>query len=236
MEKDQKNNLGTNQEETAEESQNEVNLESKKETDDIQQEETAEESQNEVNLESKKETNDIQQEEIEELSLEEKIQELEDKLKRSFAEMENQRRRFEKEKIDAFDYGGFAFAREALNLIDNLERSKQSLINDSSLKDSSALKKILEHIEIINKDLISIFTKNNIKPINAINKKLDPNFHQAMMEIEDDQKEPGTIIQEIQKGFMMKDRLLRPSLVGVSKKTLDKDQTNTENVDKLGDN
>ena len=140
MEKDQKNNLGTNQEETAEESQNEVNLESKKETDDIQQEETAEESQNEVNLESKKETNDIQQEEIEELSLEEKIQELEDKLKRSFAEMENQRRRFEKEKNDAFDYGGFAFAREALNLIDNLERSKQSLINDSSLKDSSALK------------------------------------------------------------------------------------------------
>ena len=148
----------------------------------------------------------------------EKIKELEDKLTRNLAEMENQRRRFEKEKEDAFDYGGFAFARETLNLIDNLERSKKSLENDDSLKNSDALKKTLDHLEIINKDLISIFKKNNIEPILCINKKLDPNFHQAMMEIEDDKNEPGTIIQEIQKGFMMKDRLLRPALVAVSKK------------------
>ena len=149
----------------------------------------------------------------------EKIKELEDKLTRNLAEMENQRRRFEKEKEDAFDYGGFAFARETLNLIDNLERSKKSLENDESLKNSDTLKKTLDHLEIINKDLISIFKKNNIEPILCINKKLDPNFHQAMMEIEDDKNEPGTIIQEIQKGFMMKDRLLRPALVAVSKKT-----------------
>jgi len=155
----------------------------------------------------------------------EKIKELEDKLTRNLAEMENQRRRFEKEKEDAFDYGGFAFARETLNLIDNLERSKKSLENDESLKNSNTLKKTLDHLEVINKDLISIFKKNNIEPILCINKKLDPNFHQAMMEIEDDQKEPGTIIQEIQKGFMMKDRLLRPALVAVSKKT----EKNTKN-------
>ena len=155
----------------------------------------------------------------------EQIKELEDKLTRNLAEMENQRRRFEKEKEDAFDYGGFAFARETLNLIDNLERSKKSLENDESLKNSDTLKKTLDHLEIINKDLISIFKKNNIEPILCINKKLDPNFHQAMMEIEDDQNEPGTIIQEIQKGFMMKDRLLRPALVAVSKKT----EKNTEN-------
>ena len=154
-----------------------------------------------------------------ELTPEDKIKELEDKLARTFAEMENQRRRFEKEKEDAFEYGGTSFAREALNLIDNLERSKQVLENDEKLKNTEALNKTLEHLDIINKDLISIFTKNNIKPIDCLNKKLDPNFHQAMMEIEDDQKEPGTIIQEIQKGFMIKDRLLRPSLVGVSKKT-----------------
>ena len=166
---------------------------------------------------------------------EEKILELEDKLARTFAEMENQRRRFEKEKDDAFEYGWFTFAREALNLIDNLERSKQILQNDEALKNSEALNKILEHLDIINKDLISIFSKNNIKPIESLNKKLDPNLHQAMMEIEDDQKEPGTIIQEIQKGFMIKDRLLRPSLVGVSKKTsnnVEKDEKNKENLEK----
>jgi molecular chaperone GrpE len=159
-----------------------------------------------------------------ELTPEEKIKELEDKLARTFAEMENQRRRFEKEKEDAFEYGGTSFAREALNLIDNLERSKQALENDEKLKNTEALNKTIEHLDIINKDLISIFTKNNIKPIDCLNKKLDPNFHQAMMEIEDDQKEPGTIIQEIQKGFMIKDRLLRPSLVGVSKKTQTEDK------------
>jgi len=170
-----------------------------------------------------------------ELSPEDKIKELEDKLARTFAEMENQRRRFEKEKDDAFDYGGFMFAKEALNLIDNLARSKLILENDESLKGTEALKKTLEHFDIINKDLISIFTKNNIKPIDCLNKKLDPNLHQAMMEIEDDQKEPGTIVQEVQKGFMIKERLLRPSLVGVSKKTVNKDdktEENKENLDK----
>ena len=160
---------------------------------------------------------------------EEVILELEDKLARTFAEMENQRRRFEKEKEEAFEYGGYAFAKEALNLIDNLERSKQILQNDVSLKDSDALKKMLEHFEIINKDLLSVFSKNEIKPIESLNKKLDPNFHQAMMEIEDDQKEPGIIVQEIQKGFTIKDRLLRPALVGVSKKTVHKDKKIEEN-------
>jgi len=168
-------------------------------------------------------------EEEKEVSPEEKIRELEDKLTRTFAEMENQRRRFEKEKDDAFDYGGFSFAKEALNLIDNLARSKLILESDEALKNTDALKKTLEHFDIINKDLISIFTKNNIKPIECLNKKLDPNLHQAMMEIEDDQKEPGTIIQEVQKGFMIKDRLLRPSLVGVSKKAEKKDQKDEEN-------
>ena len=169
------------------------------------------------------------EEKIKEKSLEEKNLELEDKLARTFAEMENQRRRFEKEKEEAFEYGGFAFAREALNLIDNLDRSKQILTADETLKDSDALKKIVEHFDIIYKDLISVFSKNKIEPIDCLNKKLDPNFHQAMMEIEDDQKEPGTIIQEIQKGFIIKDRLLRPSLVGVSKKTEKKDEKAEEN-------
>ena len=164
-----------------------------------------------------------------EISPEEKIIELEDKLARTFAEMENQRRRFEKEKNDAFDYGGFAFAKEALNLIDNLTRSKLILESDETLKNTEALKKTLEHFDIIEKDLISTFNKNNIKPIDCLNKKLDPNLHQAMMEIEDDQKEPGTIIQEVQKGFMIKDRLLRPSLVGVSKKSEKKDEKVEEN-------
>ena len=184
-------------------------------------------------VENEEQTNHV--EEKKELSPEEKIKELEDKLARAYAEMENQRRRFEKEKDDAFDYGGFSFAKEALNLIDNLARSKLILESDEALKDTDALKKTLEHFDIINKDLISIFTKNNIKPIDCLNKKLDPNFHQAMIEIEDDQKEPGTIIQEVQKGFMIKDRLLRPSLVGVSKKIekkVEKDEENKENLDK----
>ena len=175
---------------------------------------------------------DIKNEEKSEISSEEKILELEDKLARTFAEMENQRRRYEKEKEDAYEYGGFAFAKEALNLIDNLERSKQILQNDETLKNSDALKKTIEHFEIIHKDLISIFLKNNIKPIESLGKKLDPNFHQAMMEIEDENKEPGTIIQEIQRGFTIKDRLLRPSLVGVSKKPskkVEKDEENKEN-------
>ena len=170
---------------------------------------------------------------IKEITPEEKILELEDKVARAFAEMENQRRRFEKEREDAFNYGGFAFAKETLNLIDNLERSKQILENDEALKNSEALKKTLEHFDIINKDMVSILSKNGITPIVSIGKKLDPNLHQAMMEIDDDQKEPGSIVQEIQKGFMMKDRLLRPSLVGVSKKTEKKEEKSEENKENL---
>lgn len=202
-----------------------------------------EEEQNQNDMSKKNENNDdilnadIESKNDEKISkekpLNEIIQELEDKLARSFAEMENQRRRFEKEKEEAFEYGGFAFAKEALNLIDNLERSKQTLLNDEELKNSVTLKKTLEHFDIINKDLITIFEKNNIKPIESLNKKLDPNYHQAMIEIEDDQKEPGTIIQEIQKGFTIKDRLLRPALVAVSKKTIKEDEKNSENKDNL---
>ena len=165
------------------------------------------------NLNSEKEIKDDDK-----LTPEEELETLKDKLARTFAEMENQRRRFEKEKEDAYEYGGYAFAKEALNLLDNLERSKAVLENDEKLKETDALKKIVEHLNIINSDMLSIFKKNNIEPIKSINEKLDPNLHQAMMEVEDDTKEPGTIVQEIQKGFMMKDRLLRPSLVGVSKK------------------
>ena len=163
---------------------------------------------------------------------EEKLFEIEDRLTRTLAEMENQRRRFEKEKEEAFEYGGFAFAKEALSLIDNLERSKQILENDETIKNSEALKKTLEHLRIINQDLISIFSKNNINPIESLNKKLDPNYHQAMMEIEDDKKDPGTIVQEIQKGFTIGGRLLRPSLVGVSKKPQNKDLKDKENDEK----
>jgi len=185
----------------------------------------------EENLDSKinQDTDQKSNEGIKEPTPEEKIAELEDKVVRTFAEMENQRRRFEKEKEEAFEYGGYNFAKEALNLIDNLERSKQILETDEKLKGTEALNKSLEHLDIIKKDTISIFEKNNIKPIESLNKKLDPNFHQAMMEIEDDSKEPGTIIQEIQKGFTIKDRLLRPSLVGVSKKTSKKDEKTEEN-------
>ncbi len=196
--------------------------------------ETAKPEEN-LNIENKQETAQEAKEEIKEPTPEEKIIELEDKIVRTFAEMENQRRRFEKEKEEAFEYGGYSFAKEALNLIDNLERSKQILETDEKLKDTEALKKSLEHLDIIQKDTISIFEKNNIKPIESLNKKLDPNFHQAMMEIEDDAKEPGTIIQEIQKGFTIKDRLLRPSLVGVSKKILKKEEKTEENKENKED-
>ena len=176
------------------------------------------------------------------LKPEDKIKELEDKLARAYAEIENQRRRFEKEKDDAFDYGGFSLARETLNLIDNLERSKLALENDENLKNSEILKKTVDHLNVIQKDMISILKKNNIEEIKSIDQKLDPNLHQAMMEIEDENKEPGTVVQEIQKGFMMKDRLLRPSLVAVSKKTnkedknLKKDQKSEENQSKSNEN
>ena len=183
----------------------------------------------EKNLENKDEN-------LEKITPEKEIEELKDKLARTFAEMENQRRRYEKEKDDAFEYGGFTFAKEALNLLDNLERSKTSLENDDKLKNTDTLKKVLEHLDIINKDMLSIFKKNNIEPIKSINEKLDPNLHQAMMEIEDDTKDQGTIIQEIQKGFMMKDRLLRPSLVGVSKKELKKIQKLRKKMRKIRKN
>ena len=149
---------------------------------------------------------------------EQKLKTIEEKLLRTLAEMENQRRRFEKERQEAFEFGGFNFARESLSLLDNIERATLSFTNDPKLKNSKDLNKIIDGIEIIKKDLVSIFKKNGIDPIECINKKFDPNFHQAMLEIEDDMKEQGTVIQEIQKGYMMKDRLLRPSLVGVSKK------------------
>ena len=171
-------------------------------------------------------------EETKELSLDEKIKELEEKIVRLYAEMENQRRRYDKEKDEAFEYGGFSFAKEALNLLDNLERSKESLNNDETIKDQDILKKVISHLDIIYKDMLSIFKKNNIEPIKSIDQKLDPNLHQAMIEIEDNSKEPGTIVQEIQKGFLMKDRLLRPSLVGVSKKEVREDLKKAENPQK----
>ena len=190
----------------------------------------------EKNLDNENKDNTNQnKDDSKEITPEEKITELEDKVARTFAEMENQRRRFEKEKEEAFEYGGYSFAKEALNLIDNLERSKHVLETDEKLKNTEALKKSLEHLEIIKKDTISIFEKNNIKAIESINKKLDPNFHQAMIEIEDNTKEPGTIIQEIQKGFTIKDRLLRPSLVGVSKKISKKEEKTEKNEENIKD-
>ena len=153
-----------------------------------------------------------------EKSLEDKLAESEDKLLRSLAEIENQRRRFEKEIKDAFEFGSFNFAKESLAILDNLQRAKLAVKNDENLKTNEDLNKFLEIMTIIEKDLISIFEKNKIKKIDVKNKKFDPNFHQAMSEIEDDQAEPGTIIQEIQAGYIFAERLLRPELVGVSKK------------------
>ena len=159
---------------------------------------------------------------IKEETLEEKLKNTQEKLLRTMAEMENQRRRFEKEKKEAFEFGGFNFAAESLLLIDNIDRAIVSFKNDESLKSSKNLNKIIDGIEIVKKDLVSIFKKNGIDPIECIDKKFDPNFHQAMLEVENNTKEPGTIVQEIQKGYMMKDRLLRPSLVGVAKKIEEK--------------
>lgn len=179
-----------------------------------------------------KDSENIENKNESKISSEDKIKELEDKLARTLAEMENQRRRYEKEKDEAFEYGGFSFARESLSLIDNFDRAKQSLENDEKIKNSEVLNKILEHLDIVKKDLISIFKKNNIEEIIAVNKKLNPNLHQAMMEIEDEDKDNGVIIQEIQKGFMMKNRLLRPSLVAVAKKVGKKKQNLSENKEK----
>ena len=210
-----------------------LNNPSTKQDQDVEKE--TEKPEENLAKEDKQKIDQEPKEEIKEQTPEEKIAELEDKVARTFAEMENQRRRFEKEKEDAFEYGGYSFAKEALNLIDNLDRSKHVLESDDKLKETEALKKTLEHLDIIKKDLISIFEKNNIKAIDCLNKKLDPNFHQAMMEIEDDAKEAGTIIQEIQKGFTIKDRLLRPSLVGVSKKITKKEEKTEQNQENSGD-
>ena len=207
------------------------NLQDKSE---IESESTDKENQENLHQHTSKNSNEDEGEK-EEILPEDKINDLEDKLKRTFAEMENQRRRFEKEKDDAYNYGGFNFAKEALNLLDNLERSKTSLENDNTLKDSEILKKTIDHLNIIYNDMISIFKKNEIEEIKSIDQKLDPNIHQAMLEIEDENKEPGTVVQEIQKGFMMKDRLLRPSLVAVSKKPSEKDEKN-ENSKKNEEN
>ena len=157
-------------------------------------------------------------------TVEEKLKTTQEKLLRTLAEMENQRRRFEKEKKEAFEFGGFNFAVESLSLIDNLDRAIISFKNDESLKSNKDLNKIIDGIEIVKKDLISIFKKNGIEAIECINKKFDPNFHQAMLEVENNAKESGTVVQEIQKGYMMKDRLLRPSLVGVTKKREEKSE------------
>ena len=182
------------------------------------------EKENDNNLEEKNKDEKVSEEsgsnknQKEELTTEDKLRETEDKLTRSYAELENQRRRYEKEKDEAYEFGGMALAKECLSLTDNLERSKLSIINDESLEKNNK-DKIIEHLEIIYKDILSIFKKNQIEEISAIGEKLDPNKHQAMLEIEDTEKEPGIVVQEIQKGFTLKGRLLRPSLVGVSKKT-----------------
>ena len=188
-------------------------------------------SMEEEKIESELETKQ-ENENKEEKTPEAKVSELEEKLVRLYAEMENQRRRYEKEREDAFEYGGFSLAKETLNLIDNLERSKITIEKDESIKNSDALKKIINHLDIIYKDMMTILKKNNISPIDSVGKKLDPNLHQAMMEIEDENKDSGIIIQEIQKGFMMKNRLLRPSLVAVSKNVEKKEQNLTENKEK----
>ena len=166
-------------------------------------------------------------------SPENKLKSTEEKLLRTLAEMENQRRRFEKEREEAFEFGGFNFAKESLSLIDNIDRAIGSFKNDEKMKKYTDLHKIIDGIEIVKKDLISIFKKNGIDPINCINEKFDPNFHQAMLEIENSNKEPGTVVQEIQKGYMMKNRLLRPSLVGVAKKKEERTNKTTKDDEKI---
>ena len=179
-----------------------------------------------------KETSSPVSKKNEEISIDEKLKITEDKLLRSMAEMENQRRRFEKERDEAFEFGGFNFAKESLSLLDNIDRATDSFKNDENLKSNKDLDKIIDAIEVIKKDLVSIFNKNGIELIKCINKKFDPNFHQAMLEVEDNVKEPGTVVQEIQKGYMMKGRLLRPSLVGVTKKMAEKPEEKDKNKGK----
>ena len=165
-------------------------------------------------------------------TVEDKLKAVEEKLLRALADMENQRRRFEKERQEAFEFGGFNFARESLSLLDNIDRATTSFKNDENLKNNKDLEKILNGIEIVKKDLVSIFKKNDIETIECINKKFDPNFHQAMLEVEDNTKDPGTVVQEIQKGYMMKNRLLRPSLVSVTKKREEKVEKTTKDEQK----
>ena len=178
-----------------------------------------------------KDSKNQNKEENKELTIEEKLKETEEKLLRSLAEIENQRRRFEKEIKDAFEFGSFNFAKESLAILDNLQRAKTAIKNDEKLKINQDLDKFLENINIIEKDLVSIFEKNRIKKIDVSDKKFDPNFHQAMSEIENDKKDPGTILHEIQAGYMLGDRLLRPALVSVSKKKSSKDQENKDKKD-----
>ena len=189
--------------------------------------------QKEVPLKEKeiKASKNQNKEESKELTIEEKLKETEEKLLRSLAEVENQRRRFEKEIRDAFEFGSFNFAKESLAILDNLQRAKSAIKNDEKLKDNKDLDKFIENIDIIEKDLVSIFEKNRIKKIEAIEKKFDQNFHQAMSEIEDDKNEPGTILHEVQAGYMLGDRLLRPALVSVSKIKASKDQENKDKKD-----
>ena len=182
----------------------------------------------EGSLDEAKSSDNKNKEKVTEKTVEEKLRDAEEKLLRSLAEIENQRRRFEKEIKDAFEFGSFNFAKESLAIPDNLQRAKEAIKNDEKLKDNKDLEKFLENITIIEKDLISIFEKNNIKKIVSQNKKFDPNFHQAMSEIEDDKVDPGTILQEIQAGYMLAERLLRPALVSVSKKKATKDQENKD--------
>ena len=182
----------------------------------------------EANEETVKTSNNPEKEEIKEKTVEEKLKDSEERVLRSLAEIENQRRRFEKEIKDAFEFGSFNFAKESLAILDNLQRAKEAIKNDEKLRENKDLDKFLENIIIIEKDLISIFEKNRIKKIEAQNKKFDPNFHQAMSEIEDSNKESGTILQEIQAGYMLGDRLLRPALVTVSKKKSPKDKGNDD--------
>ena len=195
------------------------------------------ENENEIKNQEINETQENSEQEQSELdngnenqepSTEDKLKETQDKLLRTLAEIENQRRRFEKETKEAFEYGGFNFARETLAVLDNLQRAYQSIKNDESLKDNKDLNKFLENIEIIEKDLVSIFEKNNIKKIKCLNEKFDPNQHQAMLEIEDEKVEPGTILQEIQPGYFLKDRLLRPSFVAIAKKKITENDENKE--------
>ena len=193
-----------------------------------EQERTSSENKSKTEKEEQKKTvTELKKEE----SPEEKLKTVQDKLLRTMAEMENQRRRFEKEKKEAFEFGGFNFAAESLLLLDNIDRAIVSFKNDESLKNNKDLNKIIDGIEIVKKDLVSIFKKNGIETIECINKKFDPNFHQAMLELEDNTKEAGTVVQEIQKGYMMKDRLLRPSLVGITKKREEKAEKEEKKTD-----